>query len=112
MKVRSALIDWLLESSGIAAAYFLFARMALLLPIYPGQASPVWPAAGIALSGVLLFGQRIWPGIFLGSFVATVPLFTLLLTPLLLGGKERLTSRIVVGACLIVIGVVLVTVFR
>jgi PAS domain S-box-containing protein len=49
--------------------------MALLLPIYPGQAAPVWPAAGIALSGVLLFGQRIWPGIFLGSFVATVPMF-------------------------------------
>src|SRR5439155_3260747 len=29
----------------------------------------VWPAAGIALAGVLIFGNRVWPSILLGSFL-------------------------------------------
>lgn len=58
----------------IAAAYLIAGRLSLLLAIPPGYASPVWPAAGIALAGVLLYGYRVWPGILLGSFL--VNLFT------------------------------------
>lgn len=35
---------------GIAAAYYATGRLGLLLAIPPGYASPVWPAAGIALA--------------------------------------------------------------
>ena len=34
------------------------------------QVSPVWPATGIALAAVLLFGPRVWPAIALGALLA------------------------------------------
>ncbi len=51
------------------AAYFIAGRLALLLAIPPGYASPVWPAAGIALALSLRWGWQIWPGVALGSFL-------------------------------------------
>ena len=54
---------------GLAAAYYLTGRLGLLLAIPPGYASPVWPPAGLALASLLLFGYRVWPGIFLGQFL-------------------------------------------
>src|SRR5688500_10939203 len=57
---------------GLAAAYFLAGKLALLLAIPPGYAAATWPAAGIALAGVLHWGYRVWPGIALGSFLANV----------------------------------------
>src|SRR5687768_9421460 len=52
-----------------AASYYVAGRLALLLAIPPGHASPIWPAAGFALASVLLAGGRVWPGIWLGSFL-------------------------------------------
>ncbi len=57
------------ELVAMAAAYYIAGRLGLLFAIPAGYAPAVWPAAGIALAGVLLFGSRIWPGIFLGSFL-------------------------------------------
>ena len=34
------------------------------------QVSAVWPPTGVALAAILLFGYRVWPGIWLGAFVA------------------------------------------
>jgi integral membrane sensor domain MASE1 len=34
------------------------------------QVSAVWPPTGIALAAVLLFGIRVWPGIWLGALLA------------------------------------------
>ena len=53
---------------GVAVAYFVVGKLALPLAIAPGYATAVWPAAGIALAGILLFGRGIWPGILIGSF--------------------------------------------
>ncbi len=44
-------------------------KLALPLAIPSGYATAVWPAAGIALAGILLFGRAVWPGIFIGSFL-------------------------------------------
>ncbi|MBI2486838.1 MAG: response regulator [Deltaproteobacteria bacterium] len=49
----------------MAAVYYVAAKLALLLAIPPGYATAVWPAAGLALAGVLLFGYGAWPGILL-----------------------------------------------
>ncbi len=48
--------------------YWALGRSALFLAIPPGYATAVWPAAGVALAGVLLFGYRVWPGVLVGSF--------------------------------------------
>jgi PAS domain S-box-containing protein len=55
--------------AAMAAAYYIVGRLGLLLAIPPGYATAVWPAAGIALAGILLFGYRVWPGILIGSFL-------------------------------------------
>lgn len=33
------------------------------------QISPIWPAAGIALAALLLWGRSVWPGVFLGFLI-------------------------------------------
>lgn len=68
----SSRLNWLARTTGVAAAYFIVGRFALLLAIPPGYATPVWPSAGIALAGLLLFGVRVWPGVFLGSFLVNL----------------------------------------
>ena len=59
-------------SALVAAVYCAAGRLSLLLAIPPGYATAVWPAAGFAVAGVLLFGRRVWPGIVLGSFFINV----------------------------------------
>ena len=56
--------------TSVAIVYFVAARLGLLLA-YPGtNATPLWLPTGIALSTVLLLGNRMWPGIALGAFIA------------------------------------------
>ena len=57
----------------LAIGYYLTGRLALLMAIPPGYATAVWPAAGLALAGILAFGYRAWPGIVLGSFWINFP---------------------------------------
>ena len=51
----------------LAACYFAAAKLALALAIAPGYATAVWPPSGIALAALLLFGRRLWPGIWAGA---------------------------------------------
>ncbi len=59
---------YLIKSILIALAYYILGSLSLLLAIPPGFATPVWPAAGIALAAILLWGYRFLPAIFIGSF--------------------------------------------
>ncbi len=52
----------------VALAYAVLGALGLALAIPPGYASPVFPAAGLAVAAALYFGNRILPGIWLGSF--------------------------------------------
>lgn len=54
--------------AAFAACYALFGFLGLQLAIPPGYATIVWPAAGIAIAGLLAFGKHFWPGIWIGSF--------------------------------------------
>src|SRR5215207_5020927 len=56
----------------LAAAYWASAKLSLLLAIPPGYATAIWPAAGIALAGLLMLGGRAWPGVWLGSLAANL----------------------------------------
>lgn len=53
----------------LAAVYFAAAKLGLSYAFVQKNASPVWPPTGIALSALLAFGPRLWPGILLGSFL-------------------------------------------
>ena len=66
---RFSIIRWLGSILVSAAIYFIAGKLALLLAIPPGYATAVWPAAGLALGCLLLFGNRAWPGIVIGSFL-------------------------------------------
>ena len=56
----------------VAGAYFVFAKLGLLLASVNPSASPIWPPSGIALAAVLLGGLRMWPAIFAGAFAANL----------------------------------------
>ncbi len=56
----------------LALAYFIVGKFSLLLAIPPGFATPVWPAAGIALAAVLIWGRAMLPGVFVGSFATNM----------------------------------------
>ena len=55
---------------GLAAVYFLAARLGLSLAFTHHNVSPVWPPTGVAVAALALGGARYWPGIFLGAFSA------------------------------------------
>src|SRR5512146_1287487 len=59
----------LLESLLVVTAYFVVGKLGLLVPFTSGNISPVWPAAGIALTAVLLFGPPIAPAVFVGALL-------------------------------------------
>ncbi|MEU8916944.1 MASE1 domain-containing protein [Streptomyces nigrescens] len=59
---------------GVAAVYYGGAQLGLLQELVRGQVTPLWPPTGIALTALLLFGPRIWPGIALGAFLVNVSL--------------------------------------
>src|SRR6266851_5961676 len=56
----------------LAAIYFAAAKLALLAAIPPGYATAVWPPSGIALAAVLLLGNRVWPGVWLGAALVNI----------------------------------------
>ncbi|MDP9199520.1 MAG: PAS domain S-box protein [Pseudomonadota bacterium] len=59
-----------LRIAGLAFAYFGAAELARWLALAGGAAVPIWPAAGIALAGLLAFGPRYWPGLWVGAFAS------------------------------------------
>ena len=60
----------LAEISAVALLYYLTGRLGRTAAPPPGIATVVWPPSGIALAALLIFGNRIWPGIWLGAFLA------------------------------------------
>jgi two-component system cell cycle sensor histidine kinase/response regulator CckA len=60
---------WLAGCLLLTALYVLAGRVGLALALVNPSATAVWPPSGIALAAVLMFGQRIWPAIFLGAFL-------------------------------------------
>ncbi|MCB9800134.1 MAG: CHASE domain-containing protein [Candidatus Omnitrophica bacterium] len=56
----------------VCAVYYILGKLALLIAIPPGYATAIWPAAGAALAMMIQWGNGIWPGIWLGSFLMNV----------------------------------------
>jgi len=56
----------------IFAAYVLLGFGAFHLAIPPGYAMPLFPPAGIALAGVMVYGWRMLPAVWLGGFAVNL----------------------------------------
>ncbi|MDZ7592873.1 MAG: CHASE domain-containing protein [Rubrivivax sp.] len=90
-----------------AAAYAAVGGLGLVLAEPPGYASPLYPAAGIALAAALTFGRAALTGVLLGSFFVNAALGmlrgqagpALLALPLFLGAGAALQAGL--GAALI-----------
>jgi len=92
----------------VAALYYLAARLGFLLDIEPGFASSIWPAAGIGSAALLTWGARLWPGVFLGSFLFNWWLSQLLVPEAV---SDAARARDLVGALVIAGGVALQALF-
>ena len=79
--------------------YLAAGKLGLAAPFTSGNVSPYWPASGIALASVLLWGYRVWPAIasaaFLVNFWSPIP------TQAALGIAVGNTSAALVGAFLL-----------
>ncbi|MEM9452043.1 MAG: MASE1 domain-containing protein [Cyanobacteria bacterium P01_E01_bin.6] len=67
--VNSRWMPYFFSVSAIAVAYWAVGNNILAIPELSGSGSPVWPSAGIAMAGLVIFGCSRWPGVFLGSFL-------------------------------------------
>jgi len=95
-------IPWLGLVAIVGAAYFIAARLGLLLASVHGSVSPAWPATGVAIGALLLGGARLWPGVALGAFAANVltPVPLLAVAGITVGNTlEALTGAWIVGRC-------------
>ncbi|WP_240139753.1 MASE1 domain-containing protein [Streptomyces sp. MUM 178J] len=63
-----------LQIVAVAALYYASGKLGLLQQLVRGQVTPLWPPTGIALTGLLLIGPRVWPGIALGALLVNLPL--------------------------------------
>src|SRR5215203_4506063 len=56
----------------VALVYFASAELGLSLASLHENVTPVWPATGVAIAALLIFGRRVWPGVFLGALIANL----------------------------------------
>src|SRR6202051_2785902 len=84
----------------LAGAYVVVGQLSLLLAIPPGYAAALWPAAGMAVAALLVFGSRLWPGVMLGSFLVNVGTRFEMSTAWNLAQSLALPSAIGAGAAL------------
>lgn len=90
---------YVLRLSAVFGLYFAAGEIGLSAPFTSGNVSPFWPASGIALASVLLWGYRMWPAIaaaaFLVNFWSPIP------TQAALGIAVGNTSAALVGGLLL-----------
>ncbi len=65
-------VRYALTIAALAIVYLVAARAGLMMDAVGGFATLVWPPSGLALAALLIFGPRLWPGVFLGAFIANL----------------------------------------
>lgn len=84
----------------LAVAYFAAGKLGAFLAIQPGYATAIWPASGIALAGVLLYGYRLWPGVLIGATLVNLSISLSGLKPLPIDIAATISFVIGCGATL------------
>src|SRR6266851_4568033 len=65
---RGAFQGYAVRLALVFGLYFAAGKLGLSAPFTSGNVSPVWPASGVALASVLLWGYEVWPGLALAAF--------------------------------------------
>ncbi|MDB6056420.1 MAG: diguanylate cyclase, partial [Verrucomicrobiales bacterium] len=58
----------------VAVLYYAGGALGLAVGGTPGHVSLFWPSAGIALTALLFWGNRVWPGVLVGSLLVNFTL--------------------------------------
>jgi integral membrane sensor domain MASE1 len=58
------------EIIAVALIYYLAGRLGRTVAPPPGIATVFWPPSGIAIAAMVMFGNRVWPGVWLGAFLS------------------------------------------
>lgn len=71
MDVSKRKTDWISLSKilGLSVAYYAVAKISLTFATLPGEVTPVWFPAGLALGGVLLAGDMVLPAILIAGLL-------------------------------------------
>src|SRR5215510_13622198 len=69
--MKSPQLHFAAQAALLAAVYFSVAKLGVVLSGMLGHNTLVWPPTGIALAALLLYGSHLWPGIALGSLLAS-----------------------------------------
>ncbi len=88
---ESDLVPNVMRQIWVFLAYVAAARLAILLALPPGYASPIWPAAGLAMAAVIVWGPSLTLAVFLGSIVTNLRPEEFLQNP---------TDQIIIQLCL------------
>src|SRR6266478_8578683 len=92
-------ISFLAETLALALVYFACGKFGLSLASVNASATAVWPPSGVALAALLIRGQRLWPGVFLGAFLVNITTQGSALTTLGIAAGNTLEA--VLGAWLV-----------
>jgi PAS domain S-box-containing protein len=67
---QNAFGQYVVQISVVALAYFIAGKLGqATTSVRSSNLGPVWPAYGIALSSILLYGYRVWIGVAVGAFL-------------------------------------------
>jgi signal transduction histidine kinase len=65
-------LRYTLAIAALAIVYLVAARAGLMMDAVAGFATLVWAPSGLALATLLIFGPGLWPGVFIGAFLANL----------------------------------------
>jgi signal transduction histidine kinase len=71
-KFASNPLRYSLAIAALATVYLVAARAGLMMDAVAGFATLVWAPSGLALATLLIFGPGLWPGVFIGAFLANL----------------------------------------
>lgn len=67
-------LRYVVVMAALTACYFVAARIGLVLRVYYGDISPLWPPSGIAVALLWCYSLRWWPVIVTGEFAVAISL--------------------------------------
>jgi two-component system cell cycle sensor histidine kinase/response regulator CckA len=85
--------------TAVALAYFTASRLGLFLPIDDRTVAVLWPAAGVALAALLLWGPEQWIGAAVGAALVPLAWGRPLPVAVLIGVANGVTALLAATAC-------------